>query len=347
MKKQIIAMGMAALMALSMAGCGGQAAQSSTAAGSGHGAAQSVELSLAHMGSETGMAGQWALLFKQKVEAESNGNIKVNIFANGEMGSDAETIESVLDNTIQMTVMQPSPVVAFVPEMGVFDLPCAFATSTAEEINDVLNNSEFKTKVDTYFANAGLKCLGFTQGATFREFSSNKKVESLEDFKGLNMRVMDNLYQIQFWSAMGCNTTPIPGSELYMSLQNGLVDSQENALDTIVAAGMNEVQKYVTMTNHTLYTNMMIMSDSYFNSLPTEYQQVLNNVMQETEKEMIVAYAEADKTAYDTLVADGMEINALTDEQYKQMRELAEPVYTSVREKIGDEPVDALLSVVK
>lgn len=47
------------------------------------------------------------------------------------------------------------------------------------------------------------------------------------------MRVMDNQYQIKFWSDMGCNTTPVPGSELYMSLQNGLVDSQENALDTV------------------------------------------------------------------------------------------------------------------
>lgn len=72
------------------------------------------------------------------------------------------------------------------PELGVFDLPCAFSTSTAEEINEVLNQSDFKTKLDDYFANAGLKCLGFTQGASFRQFSSNKKLTSIEDFKGLN-----------------------------------------------------------------------------------------------------------------------------------------------------------------
>ena len=75
------------------------------------------------------------------------------------------------------------------------------------------------------------------------------------------MRVMDNQYQIKFWSDMGCNTTPVPGSELYMSLQNGLVDSQENALDTVVVGGMHEVQDYITLTNHTLYTNMMVMSE--------------------------------------------------------------------------------------
>ena len=211
----------------------------------------------------------------------------------------------------------------------------------------MLNQSDFKTKLDGYFANAGLKCLGFTQGASFRQFSSNKKLTSIEDFKGLNMRVMDNQYQIKFWSDIGCNTTPVPGSELYMSLQNGLVDSQENALDTVVVGGMHEVQDYITLTNHTLYTNMMVMSESYFNSLPAAYQEIIENAVAETTVEMIPVYQEADQTAYDTLIESGMEINELSAEDMAAMREIAQPVYDMVRSEIGDEAVDALVSVIQ
>ena len=161
------------------------------------------------------------------------------------------------------------------------------------------------------------------------------------------MRVMDNQYQIKFWSDMGCNTPPVPGSELYMSLQNGLVDSQENALDTVVVGGMHEVQDYITLTNHTLYTNMMVMSESYFNSLPAAYQEIIENAVAETTVEMIPVYQEADQTAYDTLIESGMEINELSAEDMAAMREIAQPVYDMVRSEIGDEAVDALVSVIQ
>ena len=216
--KKFLALALSFALTLPLAACGGNPGNASAPPSGSSNTQDSIQISYAHMGAESSMVGAWGILFKEKVEAASDGKITVNIFSNGEMGSDVEAIESVLDNTIQIAAMQPSPCVAFVPELGVFDLPCAFSTSTAEEINEVLNQSDFKTKLDGYFANAGLKCLGFTQGASFRQFSSNKKLTSIEDFKGLNMRVMDNQYQIKFWSDMGCNTTPVPGSELYMSL---------------------------------------------------------------------------------------------------------------------------------
>ena len=341
--KKMLALVLAAAMMLSLSVCGG----ATEAYAEGLDALDPIELSYAHMGSVTAMVGQWGLLFKEKVETASNGKITINIFSNGEMGADSETIEAILDNTIQMAGMQPSPVVAFVPALGVFDLPCAFAAADAETIKTVLNDSEFASTLDEKFANSGLKCLGFTQGATFRELTSNVDVKDVDGMKGLNMRVMDNTYQIQFWGALGCNTTPIPGSELYMSLQNGLVDSQENAMDTLVAMGAAEVQKYVVMTNHSLYTNLMLMSKSYFESLPAEYQEIIETAIAETEEEMIAVYQEADAAARKTLEEAGMTINELDESQYAKMVELAQPVYDAVRQNVGDEIVDALLNSIQ
>ena len=249
MKRKLISLVAVLALALSLTACGGGDTSTPSGSGDGGGSTEAVNLAFAFMGAEDTMVGRWATSFKEKVEAASEGGITVTLYPNGELGSDSETIESLLDNTLQIVGTQPSPAVPFVPELAIFDLPCAFATADAETINTVLNDSDFATQLDGYFAEANLKCLGFSQGATFREFSSNTKITDLADFNGLKMRVMDNAYQIQFWGLMGCSTTPVPGSELYMSLQNGLVEAQENALDSIIAGSMDEVQDYITMTN--------------------------------------------------------------------------------------------------
>ncbi len=306
-----------------------------------------INLAYAHNGSENAMVGRWGYLLKEKIEAASDGKISVTIYSNGEMGTDAETIEAVLDDTIQIVAMQPSPAVAFVPELAVFDLPCVFANSEAEKINQVLNDSAFADIINENFQKAGLKCLGFSQGATFRQFTSSEKVNSIEDFKGRNIRVMDNQYQIALWKLLGCNTTPIPGSELYMSLQNGLVDSQENALDTCVSMSAWEVQNYVTLTNHSLYTNMIVMSKSYFESLPEEYRSIINNAIAESITEMIPWYQEGDQTAYKTLEDNGMEFTELTKEQLDEIVELAQPLYNEIRSDVGEELVDTLIEAVR
>ena len=345
MKRKLISLVAVLALALSLTACGG--GDTSTPSGSGDGGStQAVSLAYAFMGAEDTMLGRWATSFKEKVEAASEGGITVTLYPNGELGSDSETIESLLDNTLQIVGTQPSPAVPFVPELAIFDLPCAFATADAETINTVLNDSDFATQLDGYFAEANLKCLGFSQGATFREFSSNTKITDLADFNGLKMRVMDNAYQIQFWDLMGCSTTPVPGSELYMSLQNGLVEAQENALDTIIAGSMHEVQDYITMTNHSLYTNMMLMNQEYFSSLPQEYQDIIETAVAETITEMTPLYIEADEESRATLEEAGLEFTDLTDEQFAQIREIAQPVYDDVSEAIGSEVVDGLMAAL-
>ena len=346
MKRKLISLVAVLALALSLTACGGGDTSTPSGSGDGGGSTEAVNLAFAFMGAEDTMVGRWATSFKEKVEAASEGGITVTLYPNGELGSDSETIESLLDNTLQIVGTQPSPAVPFVPELAIFDLPCAFATADAETINTVLNDSDFATQLDGYFAEANLKCLGFSQGATFREFSSNTKITDLADFNGLKMRVMDNAYQIQFWGLMGCSTTPVPGSELYMSLQNGLVDSQENALDTIIAGSMHEVQDYITMTNHSLYTNMMLMNQEYFSSLPQEYQDIIETAVAETLTEMTPLYTEADETARAELEASGLEFTELTDEQFAQIREIAQPVYDDVSEAIGSEVVDGLMAAL-
>lgn len=100
------------------------------------------------------------------------------------------------------------------------------------------------------------------------------------------------------------------------------------------------------MTNHSLYTNMMLMNQEYFSSLPQEYQDIIENAVSETLTEMIPLYAEADETARTALEEAGLEFTELTDEQFAQIREIAQPVYDDVSASIGAEVVDGLMDAL-
>ena len=105
--KKFLALALSFALTLPLAACGGNPGNASAPPSGSSNTQDSIQISYAHMGAESSMVGAWGILFKEKVEAASDGKITVNIFSNGEMGSDVEAIESVLDNTIQMPWLYP------------------------------------------------------------------------------------------------------------------------------------------------------------------------------------------------------------------------------------------------
>ena len=103
---------------------------------------------------------------------------------------------------IDMVGSQVAPIVSFVPEIAIFDLPMVFATVDGDTIDQVLNgDSDTHKALNAAFENAGFHLLGFLQNATFRLTTSNSNLEKLEDFKGLQIRTMENSNHMAFWTA--------------------------------------------------------------------------------------------------------------------------------------------------
>lgn len=299
-------------------------------------------------GAALGAAGDlWGMEFCKIVEKKTNGKLKVGYFPNMQLGNDAEMQQQMLAGDIDIVSLQTAPTTPFVPEVAVFDLPLAFAKYDANAIDKVLNDSPFNEMINKGYSKANLICLGFLQGGTFREMTSNKEIRSIEDFAGIKIRTMDSKFHLAFWKALGANPTPLPFPELYMSLQQGVVAAQENANDTNVSSKFYEVQKYLVNTHHILYLNQFLMNKSKFDSLDPAYQKAIRESVAEATGVIAPQMTKLNDEKKAILVKNGMTSCEFDEAFYNKLIEKSQTVYEEIRKQIGDELVDSLVNELK
>ncbi|MBQ7266823.1 MAG: TRAP transporter substrate-binding protein [Synergistaceae bacterium] len=256
-----------------------------------------------------GAAGQvFVQLVQEKVKAANSGLV-IDYFPNGELGGDADLLRQAQKGYIAIMLCQTAPVVSFIPEVAVFDLPMVFARYDGDTIDKVLNgDSMFHQKMSEAYERAGLHLLGFMQNATYRLATANRDLQTLTDFKGLQIRTMENKNHMDFWTAIGAEPTPLAWAELYISLQQGTVNAQENAADTCVGAHFEEVQKFLACTNHILYCNQICMNKKLYEALSPEHKAVLDKAVAEALSEMRPKLEEIDKSNKEILIKGGMKM---------------------------------------
>ena len=282
--------------------------------------------------------------FKELVEAKSAGKITVNLYANGQLGNDTEQMQGLIEGQNDFVTTITSGMPSFVKEYAVFDCPNVFPN--LETMRAVLDDDSFVEALNVYSEAAGIRLMGLAD-AGFRQTTSNIEVHSLEDFKGLKIRVIQNPYHIAYWQNLGANATAMDFSEVYVGLQQKTIDAQENPYMNIVANKFYECQDYVIETNHLGHVIVFLMNNNLYSSLPAEVQALVDECAKEA-----VAYTRgladesiaADKA---TIEASGTTIIELDPQVTDKMKEMAAPVYDQIRADIGDELVDKLLDSVE
>ena len=258
-----------------------------------------------------GAAGQiFGELVASKVDEITGGQLTIDYHPNGELGGDEDLLRQMQSNDIQIVVCQTAPVVSFVPEMAVFDMPMVFAKYDGDTINEVLNgaDSSFRQELAAAYENADYHLLGILQNATYRLTTANVELNTLEDFKALQIRTMNNSNHMAFWTAIGAEPTPLAWAEVYFALQSGTIDAEENAADTVVGANLNEVQSVLACTNHILYANQIAISKEAYDELDPLYQDALNQAVTEALEEMRGQLADIDAQNKQILADEGMTI---------------------------------------
>ena len=324
--KKLLALMLALAMCLSLVACGGSDSDAGETGGtsdSAYAALEPVEL----IGADStgkGAAGQiFGEYVAQRVSEITDGQLTIDYHPNGDLGGDADLLRQMQNNDIQLVVCQTAPVVSFIPEMAVFDLPMAFSQYDGDTIDSVLNGeNEFNTALSTAYENAGLHLLGFLQNATYRLTTANSDLSTLEDFEKLQIRTMENNNHMAFWKAIGAEPTPLAWAEVYISLQNGTIDAQENAADTCVGASLQEVQKYLACTNHILYCNQICINQEAYDALDPLYQEALDQAVAEAIEYMRPQLEQIDQDNKQTLVDGGMTLIEYDDAFYQSILDL-------------------------
>lgn len=298
----------------------------------------------AYTGDDTLPHGYSAELFKSLVEEHSGGKIQVQNYENNSLGDDATITESVQTGDVTMAIAATSVLGNFTPEMSVFDMPMAL--TDIDTAYTMLQDSQLRDMLNQACRDNGFELLGMLP-TSFRVTSSNKAVHSIEDFNGIRIRTLDNKYHREFWNALGTSPTTVSFSELYMALEQGVVDAEENPLSTIYSSKFYEQQDYIILTNHIMFTLCYYVNEDWWNSLDPGYQQCITMAMEEALDSTAEFAAEVEAKSISDLEAEGVEIIELDEDTISQMKEAANSSYDLVRKDLGDEIVDTLLESIQ
>lgn len=268
--KKVFALILALAMTLSLAACGGSASSGSSAASSGSSdsssASASVNLKVAYADPETSVFGKGAAAFAEKLEELSGGTMTCTMYPNGTLGSISEVAAMIQQGTCDVSPIVTSSLVDFCPELGVFDLPFLFADY--DEAREIING-EAGEYLAGKMAESNMH-VGSWMTMGFRETTSKKPINSLEDFKGLKIRTQSNEVHQAIFSALGAAPTIISFSELYTAMEQGTVDAQENPYVNIQNNAYYEVQDYLVETNHVFQLAALLISSSTYDKLTDE-----------------------------------------------------------------------------
>ncbi len=232
-----------------------------------------TNIKLAHAGSLEHQYQIGAEVFKKLVEERSNGDIKVNIFPQAQLGNERDSIEGVRMGTINMTTIAAAGALPrFVPEMSVLTVP--YVLKSRAQAYAVLDGP-FGEKLNSIIAAKGLVNLAYWE-VGFRHFTnSTRQIKTPADIKDLKIRVQESKSWMEMIQNLGGIPMPVPFGELYSALQQKVVDGQENPIATIYSIKYNEVQKYVMLVGHTYEAAAVLVNPKWFGALKKEEQDLI------------------------------------------------------------------------
>jgi TRAP-type transport system periplasmic protein len=261
--------------------------------------------------------------FKEIIEEKTDGSITVELFPGNQLGATAEQMEQVKLGTIEMMSSGDPGML----EIEYLSLPYLMKSNAhwmhvlESEIGQEWNE---KLVSDMNVRNIGILPRGP------RVISANKEIKTPEDMEGLKLRSPARDYYVQTFEALGANPTPMDFGEVYSGLQTGIVDGQENPLETFYAAGFQEVQDYIINSNHMFKPAFVTINEAFFQGLSEEYQDILLEAAKESQ-----AYAEEELAKSEKTMAEELEGAGVTfiDPDVEKFRESTQ----SVRDSLGKE----------
>ena len=261
--------------------------------------------------------------FAEIVEAKSDGKITVRRFPGGTLGGDVQVLSSLQGGTVEMTTMNAGILASVAKDFVMVDLPFLFESpQEADAVMDGPVGAALAAKLPEH----GLVGLAYWE-LGFRQLTNSRlPVTKVEDIEGLKIRVIQSPIYIDLFNALGANAVPMPFTELYTALETGAIDGQENPAPSILTAKLNEVQDYMTLTNHTYNPQMVMVSAKFWDQLNEDERKLLQDAAVEARDDERGVAREQAGEAVEELKAEGMEVSELPPDEVAKFREKARPV---------------------
>lgn len=311
--KKLAALALAMVMLLGMAACGGNGTTAPSAPSNGGDASapapansgEKITIRIGHSDTTANLIHISLEHFADAVKERTNGQVEVQIFAAEQLGSNAEMIEMVEMGSLDAMMLPSGQQANYCPKFKALSLPFLF--SDYEHVYKVLDGEIGQELLDGLSDHNMIQLAYWENG--LRQFTNNKRaINAPEDMNGLKFRTPEDAMTVAIFAAYGASASPFAFSELYLALQQGTFDGQENPVANIHANNFQNVQKYLTMVNYQYQPKDMIFSLTTWNKLPADIQQVLLDAAKEFGAEHRQAIVDSEATMLAELEAAGMEI---------------------------------------
>jgi C4-dicarboxylate-binding protein DctP len=278
-----------------------------------------------------------AQMFADRVNAEMDGKMCVEVFPNSTLYDYDQVLEAMLQGDVQMAAPSLSKFEAFTKVFQIFDLPFMFKNIEAV---DEFQNSDTGQAMKVSMERRGLTGLEFWHNG-MKQFSANKPLLVPEDAKGLKIRVQPSDVIVAQMEALGASPQPMAFSEVYGALQTKVVDGQENTWANIRGQKFYEVQDGTTETNHGVLDYMVVVSTDWMEGLDPAVRDQMVTILNEVTLERNAAVNEVDLDARQAIIDSGAEVRTLTPEQSQAWVDAMKPVWEKFADGVGQENIDA------
>ena len=296
------------------------------AVAAGGAAAQEV-LRFGHVGEPGSLVAASAEHFAEVANEKLGDGYEVQVFGSSQLGSDEELLQKL--KLGQVAFALPSSVMSSVaPEFGVFEMP--YIIQSREHMKAVAD----EMLQDTFNAAAereGYEILAVWENG-FRQITNNvRPIVTPADLEGIKLRTPKGEWRVKMFQQYGANPTPMAFSDVFTALQTGVIDGQENPYAQIASAKFQEVQKYLSITNHVYTPAYVLVAKSNFERLPDDIRTTLTEAAQETQAFVYETGAQMETDLLGEIEAAGVEVN---EADVQAFVDASEPIYAEFGEEV-------------
>ena len=285
---------------------------SSSFAGPGAARAQTIELKFGHVGSPGSLFDVSANEFARRVKEKTNGKVLIQVYGSSQLGDDTELLQKVKLGTIDFAL--PSTVMSSaVPAYGLFEMP--YLVKDREHMKRIDKEIVWPTLVPIA-EKAGYAVLATWENG-FRQITNNAHpIKTPEDLKGIKLRVPKGKWRVKMFQAYGASPSAMGLSEVFVALQTGVMDGQENPLTQIYSAKLQEVQKFLSLSGHVYTPAYLVVGSRKWATMPADVRKILEDTAKETQAFVYERAAHEETDLLAKLKQAGMQVNEVDKDAF-------------------------------
>lgn len=316
-----------------LTGCGGSDSDSSDKDKK----TEAQELKMSVTPSENSVWMVAANTFKEEVEKNTDGRYKIHIYPNEQLSSGdmAKGIEQLFSGQTELDIHSVMLMGTVDEKFTILTMPWLFENGY-DDVDKYFFNGEGGKKTKELIEKNGAHCMAFGENG-FRQLTNNTRaVKTPDDMKGLKIRIPANNMYISLFKKLGADPTTMNWGEVFTALQQGTIDGQENPMDTIRSAKVQEVQKYLTVWNYSYDPIALSASQKLWDSLSDEDKEIFEAAAEKGCKQEVKETRKLEKE----IIEDSkktMEVNTLSSDEIAAFKKLTDPLYEEYKDVIGED----------